>query len=108
MKPFNLLLSIYGERSGGQWTLMCLDFSLATQSESIEDAMRRLVEQIQMYVREATVGQDSEHAAVLFKRSAPLKYWIKFYWFRVRQAITHSRNSHLAESRSLPLVPAAA
>lgn len=108
MKPNNLLLRIYGERTAGQWTLMCLDFSLAVQSENLDDAKRRLAEQISMYVRDATVGEDAQHAGILLKRRAPLSYWIKFYWFLVRQHIVRRRSSHLAENSALPLVPAAA
>ena len=108
MRANNLLLRVYGERSAGQWTLMCLDFSLAVQSDNLHEAKKLLAAQIVMYVRDATVGEDSEHAEILLRRRAPLKYWVKFYWFRARQAITHRRNSHLAENSSIPLVPVAA
>lgn len=108
MKPNNLLLKVYGERTAGQWTLMCLDFSLAVQSDDLADAKKRLIEQIVIYVRDATVGEDSQYASVLLQRRAPLQYWVKYYWFRARQALTNHRNSHLAEKRSIPLVPLAA
>lgn len=108
MNPNSLLLRVYGERSAGQWTLMCLDFSLAVQSDDLNEAKRLLTEQMVMYVRDAIIGEDREHAAVLLKRRAPLKYWVKFYWFKAKQAITHHRNSHLAENSSIPLVPVAA
>lgn len=108
MHPNNLLLRVYGERSAGQWTLMCLDFSLAVQSDNLNEAKKLLAEQIVMYVRDATIGEDREHADVLLTRRAPLQYWVKYYWFRARQAITHHKNSHLAEKRSIPLVPVAA
>lgn len=106
MKPNSLLLHVYGERKKGQWTLMCLDFSLAVQSDNLVDAERLLKEQIEMYLRDATVGQDAEHAEILLKRRAPLKYWLMYYLFRFRQSITHRRNSHVAKSRPIPMVPA--
>ena len=32
MKNLPLVLRVYGERSNGQWSLICLDFNLAVQS----------------------------------------------------------------------------
>jgi len=107
MKPNELLLHVYGERKDGQWTLMCLDFTLAVQADSLAEAEQLLKEQIEMYVREATIGQDAEHAGVLLKRKAPLKYWLKYYLFRTKEAVTHQRDSHIAKSSSIPMVPAA-
>jgi predicted RNase H-like HicB family nuclease len=107
MKPSELLLHVYGERKDGQWTLMCLDFTLAVQADSLAEAEQLLKEQIEMYVREATIGQDTEHAGVLLKRKAPFKYWLKYYLFRTRETITHRRNSHIAKSSPIPMVPAA-
>ena len=106
MKPISLLLHVYGERKGGQWTLMCLDFSLAVQSDDLEVAERLLKEQVEMYLREATVGEDAEHADILLARKAPMKYWLKYYLFRLRESITHRRNSHIAKSSPMPMVPA--
>jgi predicted RNase H-like HicB family nuclease len=107
MRPNDLLLHVYGECQDGQWTLMCLDFTLAVQGDSLAEAEQLLKEQIEMYVREATIGQDAEHAEVLLKRKAPLKYWLKYYLFRTKETITHRRDSHIAKSSSIPMVPAA-
>jgi len=106
MKPNDLLLHVYGERKDGQWTLMCLDFTLAVQADSLAEAEQLLKEQMEMYVREATIGQDAEYADLLLKRKAPLKYWIKYYLFRTKKAITHRCSSHIAKSSPIPMVPA--
>ena len=85
---------------------MCLDFTLAVQSDNLDDAEQLLKEQIEMYLRDAIVGQDVEYAENLLKRRAPMKYWLKYYLFRIRESFTHRRNSHIAQSRTIPMVPA--
>lgn len=108
MKAEKLLLRVYGERQDGQWTLLCLDFSLAAQSESLEEAQRLLSEQIAHYVSDATVGVDKEHAEHLLTRRAPLKYWLKFYWQAFWSHIDGQARSRRAVRTAIPLVPAGA
>lgn len=103
-----LLLRIYGERQDNQWVLMCLDFSLAVQADSLAEAQAKIKEQVQMYVRDVAVGPDQEHAEYLLRRRAPLKYWVKFYFYRVvaRLCGPDKKQSHVASIKSAPLVPA--
>jgi hypothetical protein len=109
MKAQKLLLRVYGECQDGQWTLLCLDFSLAAQADTIAEAQRLLREQIVHYVEDVTVGPDQEHAAELLRRPAPLKYWVKYYWHCVRaKVLHHPLRTRRAEVRSMPLVPAGA
>lgn len=104
-----LLLRVYGERHDGQWVLMCLDFSLCVQADSMKEAQSKLREQIIMYIKDATAGPDQEHASMLLRRRAPLKFWIKFYWFRfISQMRGNRKSSHTAALKPMPLVPAAA
>lgn len=109
MKPKDLLLRIYGERSDDQWSLICLEFSLAAQADTLEDAQRLLSEQIVHYLRDATVGQDRAHADVLLRRPAPAKYWLKFWWHQLVSKYFGKVNStHRAVNSPLPVVPAMA
>lgn len=80
MKPTDLILHCYVEKIDGQWQAFCLDLSLAAQGESASDVEHKLLNMIHEYVYDALVGQDKEHASKLLKRSAPLKYWMKFYF----------------------------
>lgn len=108
MQPQKLLLRVYGRKREGQWTLMCLDFTLAVQAETLEKAQAKLSEQIIEYVNEATVGQDAQHAPYLLRRSAPLRYWLSYYLFSWLSKIRHATRSHLATERALPVVLAGA
>ena len=79
MKPPRLLLRIYGEQTDGQWSLINLEFSLAAQAETFEEAQRILESQIKEYVHDALVGEDRAYAReLLTERRAPAKYWIKY------------------------------
>jgi hypothetical protein len=82
-KPF--LLRFYGEKIDGQWSVLCLDISLAAQADTLPEARRLLNAQIESYFRDIFGGAgalDAEHAERLLKRRAPLKYWVKFYVLR--------------------------
>lgn len=82
MKANRLILRIYGEQSDGQWSFICLDFSLAAQADTIEEASALLKSQIKEYLIDALEGQDREYAPQLLKRRAPLKYWAKWWCAR--------------------------
>lgn len=108
MKTQNLFVSVYGERQHDQWTLMCLEYSLAVQAETLPEAKAKLDQQIRMYLTDALVGQDREHAVELLPRRAPLRYWLKFYWHFTMAQFRQARRTRLAERETLPMVPAAA
>ena len=99
-------LHVYGEYLNGQWSLMCLDFSLAVQSETLSCAQTKLSQQIEMYIKDVQ-EQDSAFESQLLSRKAPSVYWLKFYFFLIIQALTHQVKRHFAESRSLPNLPCA-
>ncbi|WP_061946313.1 hypothetical protein [Collimonas pratensis] len=106
MKARSLLLKIYGEQRDGQWSLVCLDFSLAAQADSIEEAKQLLEGQIKEYLREAQ-DEDQEFAPLLISRRAPLKYWAKWWAGRIYCKIFRRQDKqHKAFRRTMPLVPA--
>ena len=106
MKPKQKYLHLYGELHDGQWTMMCLDFTLAVQSDSLQDAQQKIHEQIDIYIKDALVGQDKDYTAMFLNRSAPAKYWIKFYWYSVVQHFFKLKNSHIAENMLHATLPA--
>ena len=107
MDAQNLLLRIYGERTDGQWSLINLEFSLAAQAETLEEAKAILASQIKEYVADAITGEDRAHAGQLLSRRAPLKYWVKYWLGMLRcRVMGRSSNSEKAFVETLPLVPA--
>ena len=107
MKASRLLLKIYGEQSEGQWSLLCLDFSLAAQADTLEEAQAKLKDQIKEYLHDALDGQDAAHAPQLLSRRAPLIYWAKWWYGIVKTSIVGINDPrHRIFRQSLPLVPA--
>lgn len=108
MKTSRLLLRIYGEKMEGQWSLINLEFSLAAQADTLEEAQRILQSQIKEYVHDALVGQDRAYAGqLLLERRAPMKYWLK-YWLGIARCRLLGQGSGREKSfvEPLPLVPA--
>lgn len=75
-----IVLRCYGERTEGQWVAVCLDFCLAAQADTFEEARALLDAQINSYLRDALEGVDREHADYLLSRRAPTSMWIKYYY----------------------------
>lgn len=106
MKPKKLLLHILGKQQHGQWTLLCLDFDLAVQSDCLQDAEVRLKDAIKGYLRDALTGEDEAYAQQLLTRRAPLRYWAMYYFFDLVSSCRKGRNGHISRHESIPLVPA--
>lgn len=101
---------LYGECRDGQWNLVCLDFSLAVQDESLAIAKNKLRDQVNAYVKDAN-GVDKEHQEYLLSRSAPFAYWAKFYFYGALIAIAHRRKivrAHIASKRPMSVMHSAA
>jgi hypothetical protein len=81
MKPTQLLLRCYAEKVGDQWQAFCLDLSLAAQGDTFAEVKDKLDVMIAEYVYDALVGEDREYAHQLLTRRAPLRDWIKYYWY---------------------------
>ena len=78
----------YAIQEGGQWVAVCLDFCLAAQADTPDEAMEKLVCQIQEYVHDVVAGEDKPDAAhFLFGRKAPLSHWLTYYRLKWLQAL---------------------
>lgn len=83
MKTHELVLSCLAHRDGDVWVVMCLDYCLAAQAGSFDDARHKLELQINEYLHDALAGEDREHARHFLKRRrAPLSLWARFYTLR--------------------------
>lgn len=107
MKSFPLVLRVYGEKRNGQWSLICLDFNLAAQAETLDGAKHSLQSQIVSYLQDALDGGvDADHADYFLHRRAPLKYWVKFYLARLCQPPKGSQpvaSGRMAKTQAVPL-----
>jgi predicted RNase H-like HicB family nuclease len=104
MNPKQLIIKCYAEREGDVWGAHCLDFNLAAQGDSFEDAKTRLESMITEYVYDALVGEDRFYASQLLSRRAPLSAWLKYYLMKFKNIIFHSANYTFDET--MPLRPA--
>ncbi len=102
MNPNQLVVKCYAKQEDGVWVAMCLDFCLATQADSFDEAKRKLEEQISLYVREAM--QDKDYGSQLLKRRAPLSSWIEYYLIKVENFFCHKGGIRFDET--MPLRPA--
>lgn len=101
LHPSDLVLRCMALRRDGYWIGMCVDLDLVVQADSARQAKKLLQEQIFSYVEEA-LGEDSEHAADLLTRRAPLRFIAMYYgikWFN------HARRS-LSYETAMPMTPA--
>lgn len=105
MRPNELILHCLGRKEHGQWVVMSLEFSLAAQADTLDEAKALLQSQIVAYLTDALVGADREHASELLSRRAPLKYWA-IYW--LARCIRGIGNHRLVKTfrQPMPLAPA--
>lgn len=111
IRPEQLILRCYAERVDGQWQAVCLDFSLAAQGDSFDEARAKLDEQIHEYVHDALAGDDRPHAAMLLTRRAPMKFWVRYAYIAVAVALSYyfrgrSSRRKARFEEAMPLVPA--
>jgi len=102
MNAKQLVIKCFAKQTEGVWVAVCLDFCLATQGNSLDEAKRKLEEQIFYYVSEAL--QDQEYGSQLLSRRAPVSSWIEYYYIWMANRIYHSASVIFNET--LPLRPA--
>ncbi len=110
MRPGQLVLRCYAERTEGFWQAYCLDFSLGCQGDSFEEVKGKLEAQIGEYVYDALVGEDRPHAAYLMKRRASIAHWLSYWriWCLCRVAQIFGvvgTTEHKRFKEVLPVVP---
>lgn len=110
MKPRSLILRMYGEKQSGQWSLICLDFNLAVQADTLPEAKEKMHSMIKVYLRDALEdGDDSEHANYFLTRRAPVSFWLKYYFLKVIRSIFGKKNgSYMVGSDTIPMLPTGA
>lgn len=96
LKDDLFLVRIYGEKHGDTWALVSLDFGLAAQGKTVQEALSRLDEQIKEYIYDATVGEDKEFGSELLSRKAPFEFFLKYYWFNIKKAVKSQLRNAIA------------
>lgn len=72
-------LHCIAKKHDGYWSARCLDFSLYTTGDTLEEAKRKLSIEIDDYLFDAIEGTEKEHAAYLLLRKAGVQEWVLFY-----------------------------
>jgi hypothetical protein len=104
MNPKQLIIKCYAECEGGVWVALGLDFNLAAQGDSFEDAKLKLEAMIKEYVYDVLEGEDKLYVSQLLGRRAPISAWFKYYIMKIKNNIFHS-NNHIFDE-TMPLRPA--
>lgn len=80
MPPVKMIVRCYARLDEQkQWTAVCVDFSLAAQADTFEEAKQKLQDQVRDYVADA-FGQDRAHARkLLTQRKAPFSQLLTYY-----------------------------
>ena len=104
MSPKDLIVKCYAEQDGGCWVAVCLNFNLAAQGDSFEEAKSKLEAMIVEYVYDALAGVDKPYASQLLSRQAPISFWLRYYFIKLKIAVFHSAE-HIFEE-TMPLIPA--
>lgn len=73
-----LILRCYAKKEQSHWVAVCIDLSLAAQSDSPKEAIEKLEAMIKSYIDDAlTIHKD--YADQLLTRKAPLSQLITYY-----------------------------
>lgn len=90
------------EQRGEVWQALSLEFGLAAQADTAEEAKAKLADMIADYLFDAMVGEDRDHATELLSRRAPLSAYLRYYWFKCVNWVGRAR----AYERPIPVIPA--
>jgi predicted RNase H-like HicB family nuclease len=108
------------EEADGQWHAYSLEFGLAAQADTEEEAKAKLGNMISSYLYDALAGEDREHAPELLRRRASPEVYAKYYVSKAAAGVAslfhrgRSRTSvhdggyldrHLAYSNPVPVMP---
>lgn len=104
MNPKQLIVKCYAEQEDDCWVALCLNFNLAAQGDTFEEAKTKLEAMIAEYVYDALAGEDKPYAAQLLSRSAPFSSWLRYYFIKFKIAAFHTAERIFDET--MPLKPA--
>jgi predicted RNase H-like HicB family nuclease len=90
------------QEAPGTWVALCLNFDLAAQGETFDEAKARLDAMLNEYVADALTGADQDQADAFLNRRAPWYYWLR-YWAYVALARLRPRRSPRPFVEELPL-----
>ena len=99
MKSEQLLIRCLAQRNKNQWEAFCIDFCLAAQADTLEEAKQKLEAQIFDYLESALCGEDRQHANQLLNRKAPLS-------IRVKYALAALNSTWERFNEPVPMIPA--
>lgn len=105
MKPRELIVRCYAEKSGGTWQAVCIDLNLAAQGDSFESVRHKLDEQIYEYVYDAVAGEDRAFADQLLTRKAPLSLRARYHFYATLHHMKSFQNGvHRLFNIPMPLI----
>lgn len=114
MHKSQLILRCFAQQDrDGSWFAMCVDLNLYARAGSLADVKEQLREMSAEYVREA-IAEDQEYLADLICRRTPLRFWLRYYWFKILCFIFGGRKGgddfkpagHFPYKSPLPMIPA--
>ena len=103
MNASQLTIECYAEHKEDVWSALCLDFNLAAQGDSFNDAKLKLEAMISDYLFDILEGEDKPYAHQLLNRRAPWPAWVKYYYLSLKDTITHKTNSVFNETMPIKL-----
>lgn len=102
MRPNDLVVRCYAEKDGELWIAVCIDYSLAAQGDTCEEARDKLQEQIVDYLMDAIAGDDQEHFEYLLTRKSPFSELAKYELIRLKCHL-HLLKNHACNLFNLPV-----
>ncbi|MFN5350217.1 MAG: hypothetical protein ACK5A0_11875 [Polaromonas sp.] len=103
IQPEKLVLRCMAIQRPGYWMAMCIDLDLVAQAATAAQARKLLKEQTVSYVLDA-MTVDSDHAGILLKRKAPLRYRFMYHAIKLMNERKHKQTYEAA----MPMIPACA
>ena len=111
-KTVPLFLRVYGELTADVWSLICLEFNVAAQAETLIEARYKLRLIVTSYLLDALAedGLDRTHASNLLRLKAPSIFLVKYYVYSIKGwvfgNIDDGKSNHIAEFETIPVFPA--
>lgn len=95
MNTRELVLRCYGKKQSGQFVVVCLDFNLAAQGDTFDEAWQKLQQQIHEHLDDALAGEDKAHVEQMLNRRAPLSLHLDYYSVCVKIKLATMLNAAL-------------